>query len=53
MKDDGSGVEQVTFGGVFNAFPMFSRDGKRVVFVSDRNAKSRYEFNIFLADWVE
>ena len=53
MKDDGSGVEQITFGGIFNAFPMFSRNGKQVVFVSDRNAKSRYEFNIFLADWVE
>ena len=53
MKDDGTGVEQVTFGGVFNAFPMFSRDGKHLVFVSDRNAKGRYEFNIFVADWVE
>ncbi|MBI3004446.1 MAG: PD40 domain-containing protein [Ignavibacteriales bacterium] len=53
MKDDGTNVEQVTFGGVFNAFPMFSRDGKKVVFVSDRNAKGRYEFNVFLADWVE
>jgi TolB protein len=52
MKDDGSDLEQVTFGGGFDAFPMFTRDGKKLVFVSDRNAKSHYEFNVFLADWV-
>lgn len=53
MDDDGTAMEQITFGGSFNAFPMFSRDGSKVVFVSDRNARGRYEFNIFSADWVE
>ncbi len=53
MNDDGSKFEQVTFDGNFNAFPMFTHDGKKLVFVSDRNAKSRYEFNVFLADWVD
>ena len=53
MNKDGTATEQVTFGGNFNSFPMFTRDGKKVVFVSDRNAQSRYEFNVFLADWVE
>lgn len=52
MKDDGSDLEQVTFGGGFDAFPMFTHDGKKLVFISDRNAKSHYEFNVFLADWV-
>jgi TolB protein len=52
MKSDGSGLEQVTFGEHFNAFPMFTKDGKKIIFVSDRNAKGRYEFNIFVADWV-
>ncbi|GJQ20930.1 MAG: hypothetical protein HBSIN02_12850 [Bacteroidia bacterium] len=52
-NDDGTEVKQITFEGSFNAFPMFSRDGKKLVFVSDRNAKGRYEFNIFIADWVE
>jgi hypothetical protein len=23
------------------------------VFVSDRNARDRYEFNVFIAEWVE
>lgn len=49
---DGSGLEQVTDFGGFTSFPEFSPDGKRLVFSSDRDAKSRYEFNIFVADWV-
>lgn len=53
INADGTNLEQVTFGGHFNSFPMFTRDGKKVVFVSDRNAKDRYEFNVFIADWVE
>lgn len=53
INNDGTNLEQITFGGHFNSFPMFTRDGKKIVFVSDRNAKDRYEFNIFIADWVE
>lgn len=53
MKDDGTEKEQITFGDGFNSFPMFTRDGRKIVFVSDRNAKGPYEFNIFIADWVE
>jgi Tol biopolymer transport system component len=53
ISNDGSGLERITFAGHFNAFAMFSRDGKKIVFVSDRNAKGRYEFNVFVADWVE
>lgn len=52
IGDDGTGLEQVTFAGGFNSFPMFSPDGKQVVWVSDRNATSRGEFNVFLADWI-
>jgi Tol biopolymer transport system component len=49
---DGTGLRRITFGG-FNSFPMFTRDGNKLVFVSDRNARHRYEFNIFLADWLD
>jgi Tol biopolymer transport system component len=48
---EGSGIEQITDFGGFTSFPEFSPDGKRLVFVSDRNAKERYEFNVFVADW--
>lgn len=52
MNVDGSGLEQVTQFGGFTSFPEFSPDGKRLVFASDKGAKSRYEFNIFVAEWV-
>lgn len=52
VNEDGSGLERLTFDGQFNSFPMFSPDGKRLVWVSDRGAKERGEFNVFLADWV-
>ena len=53
MRDDGTSLERITFGGNFNSFPMFTRDRKKIVFVSDRNATDRYEFNVFLADWID
>jgi Tol biopolymer transport system component len=52
VRDDGTGVERLTTEGHFNSFPMFSPDGKRLVWVSDRNATAPGEFNVFLADWV-
>ncbi|MBX3329067.1 MAG: PD40 domain-containing protein [Nitrospira sp.] len=52
VRDDGTGLERLTTEGHFNSFPMFSPDGKRLVWVSDRNAKEPGEFNVFLADWV-
>ncbi|MCC6391598.1 MAG: PD40 domain-containing protein [Bryobacterales bacterium] len=53
VNTDGSGLEQVTGFGGFTSFPEFSPDGKKLVFCSDKGAKSRYEFNIFTADWKE
>ena len=52
VGDDGAGLERLTLEGHFNSFPMFSPDGKRLVWVSDRNSKEPGEFNVFLADWV-
>jgi Tol biopolymer transport system component len=50
---DGSGLEQVTFNETFDGFPMFSLDGRHLVFASNRSAKTEGETNVFLADWVE
>jgi Tol biopolymer transport system component len=52
ITDDGTGLERLTVEGQFNSFPMFSPDGTRLVWVSDRHTKAPGEFNVFLADWV-
>ncbi len=42
---------EVTDYGMFTSFPEFSPDGKKLVFASSYKGKSKYEFNIFTADW--
>ena len=49
---DGSGIERITFGATFDGFPMFSPDGKKLVFASNRNAAKTGDTNVFIADWV-
>ncbi len=49
---DGTGIEQVTFNETFDGFPMFSLDGKKLVFASNRNAAKPGDTNVFIADWV-
>ncbi len=49
---DGSNLRRVTHSGGFNAFPMFTKDGKKLIWTSNRNGKDRREFNIFIADWI-
>jgi Tol biopolymer transport system component len=50
---DGTGLERVTHDESFDGFPMFSPDGRRLVFASNRNARTRGDTNIFVADWVD
>lgn len=53
INPDGSGLAQVTNFGGFTSFPEFSPDGRKFVFASDYQAKQRYEFNIWVADWKD
>ncbi len=50
---DGSGTEKVTLHPTFDAFPMFSPDGKKFVWASNRSSAKKGETNIFIADWAE
>lgn len=53
MNADGSALEKISRDKGFDAFPMFSPDGKKIVFCSNRNNGGTRDTNIFVADWVE
>jgi Tol biopolymer transport system component len=44
-------LERVTTSEVFDGFAMFSPDGKQLIWASNRNAKSKGETNVFVADF--
>jgi TolB protein len=50
---DGTGLERITYNTVFDSFPMFSPDGKKIAWASNRNPQKPHETDIFIADWVE
>lgn len=53
MKLDGTGLERITQNDEsFDGFPMFSWDGTKLAFASNRNGSEYGETNVFVADWV-
>ena len=48
---DGSRLEQITTAAGFDSFPMFSPDGRWLVFASNRGQKKAGDTNLFLAEW--
>ena len=52
IREDGTRLTRITFSPDFDGFPMLTRDGKRLVFASNRNGKQPHETNIFVADWL-
>lgn len=53
INEDGTGLEQITHFKGFDGFPMFNRDGTKLVFASNRFNRNKNDTNIFIADWVE
>lgn len=53
INEDGTGLKQITFDDTFDAFPMFSPDGKKFVFQSNRFNGGGHDTNIFIVDWNE
>jgi len=47
------GLERITNNPSFDGFPMFSPDGKKLVFASNRNDTIEGETNVFVADLIE
>jgi len=50
---DGTGLERITYNSVFDSFPLFSPDGRKLVWASNRNQQRPRETDIFIADWEE
>jgi Tol biopolymer transport system component len=53
MDQDGSNIEKISHDKTFDAFPMFSYDGKKFIFCSNRNNGGTHDTNIFIADWAD
>lgn len=53
LNPDGSHLQKISRDKGFDAFPMFSPDGKKIVFCSNRNNGGTRDTNIFIADWIE
>jgi len=53
LSEGGKDLTKVSRDKGFDAFPMFSYDGKKLIFCSNRNNGGTRDTNIFLADWVE
>ncbi len=54
IRPDGSDLERITYSPIFEGFPMWSYDGKKLIFASNRGEqKTPRDTNIFIADWVE
>lgn len=53
INSDGSELERITSNSVFDSFPMFSNDGKKLVFGANRNPDKPRATDIFIADWAE
>jgi Tol biopolymer transport system component len=51
INSDGTDLERVTYFNGFDGFPMFSPDGRLLVFASNRNQEKRGETNLFIAEW--
>ncbi len=51
VDENGENLERVTFSDEFDSFPMFSPDGKHLVWASNRYNQKPGETNLFVADW--
>ena len=47
---DGTGLERITYNTTFDSFPMFSPDGRKLVWASNRNPDKPRQTDIFIAD---
>ena len=51
INTNGTGLERITYFDGFDGFPMFSADGRCLVFASNRNQAEHGETNLFIIEW--
>jgi len=50
---DGKNLKRITYGKTFDSFPVFSNDGTRLAFSSNRNNGGTRDTNVFIAEWKD
>ena len=50
---NGQNLTQITYDTTFDSFPVFSNDGSKIIFSSNRNNGGTRETNLFIANWKE
>lgn len=53
LNADGKNLQKISHDGSFDAFPMMSPNGKKIVFCSNRNNGGTRDTNVFVADWED
>lgn len=53
INRDGTGLQQITFDPGFDGFAMFTNDGKKLIWGSNRHGAKEGDTNVFTADWVD
>ena len=53
IDEDGTNLERITYSDGFDGFPVFSPDGRYLVWGSNRNQSEEGETHVFIAEWVE
>lgn len=53
LNANGTGMQKISHDKGFDAFPMMSPNGKKILFCSNRNNGGTRDTNVFVADWED